>query len=1112
MIERLIWIAAVFAGILFSGCRQEDADEFVRRMNLGKAYLENRESAAAIEHFKVAIQLRGDSVAALRNLARANLIGKEREAATEAMAALLRAAEVESNSAATSYLMGLALTRLERYEEAAKRFEEAVRLDASVATLRYQLGRAYEHAGSQETAFQQFSEAVRLDPLHASAHYRLAAHARQRGDMDETRRLTAEFQRLVDLVGRLPEQALEACVYTQPELPPAPAGKPALGIPVTWVERSDNAFAGEEDRVASAVAVIDIDDAGRPIVFAVGPDGSWRLLSHSSDESFAKIGTGQLEGASGPIRCAVAGDFFIRVTQQTKSAAKHDSLNDVLVVGPEGGRLLERTSANELIDRTDAWGLAGIGGERAAWVDYDHDGDLDLLIAGQDGVQLWQNNGQFDGSESVGGEARRAGFVEVTKEAGIAATAPAWDVSGMELDRFMATDFVAGLGESTTRIFVNQRAGRFAELAEPPGPWPAARRVLVNDLNNDGFDDAVLVGESAINVVLGGDGGRLRLDGAGLSWAGAALIDFDNDGWLDVLAYGVREDGRGMARLWRNSAGSDWLDVSGATGLSAVWTFPAREAVVGDFDGDGDSDLLVVGDDERLRFIRNDGGNANRQLKIDLVSVLTNPSGFGTRVELRSGTFSVSRSLRQMPFEIGIGPRDSLDSIQLTWTNGVVDNETSVVVSSKPVSLIEKIVEAGSCGFLFAWDGERFRFVTDLLGNAPVGLSLKRGVTLPADLDEYVYVGTDRDLQPRDGYFELEAAECYREVLYLDTVALVAVDHDAGTEVHSTDKIASPPFPESELWLLKNGRVAHRVMGDDGIDRTAAVSAMDGDFAPPGDPLPPPHRGTCRPLSLMMDFGAIDTDGPLVLALTGWLRYGSASVNIGLSQNPSLSVIPPRLEVETDADTWQVVDVEVGMPAGKTKTILCDLSGKLPTGARRLRLTTTFEIRWDRIALFERAMQEEARVHELALASAELDWLGFPAMASRGAQQPITPDFYDRSDTPPWRTSLQGWCTRYGDVATLLAKRDDRWVLLNAGDSVRLRFRSNGLPPRDAHQLRTYFFYSVGLDKDGDYNVEGGDHVEPWPRANPGAEWEAEFNTRWVPSSPIGPAHHRSWN
>jgi hypothetical protein len=123
---------------------------------------------------------------------------------------------------------------------------------------------------------------------------------------------------------------------------------------------------------------------------------------------------------------------------------------------------------------------------------------------------------------------------------------------------------------------------------------------------------------------------------------------------------------------------------------------------------------------------------------------------------------------------------------------------------------------------------------------------------------------------------------------------------------------------------------------------------------------------------------------------------------------------------------------------------------------------------------------------------------GFSEIKSRVPGHPQTPDYDKVSARPPWRTTPQGWCTRYGDVLDLVKARDERLVLLNAGDALRLRFDARKLPPVPKGLVRTFFFYSVGWDKDADYNVVEGDSVEPLP-VGAGGDWRLEFNTRWVP-------------
>jgi hypothetical protein len=255
---------------------------------------------------------------------------------------------------------------------------------------------------------------------------------------------------------------------------------------------------------------------------------------------------------------------------------------------------------------------------------------------------------------------------------------------------------------------------------------------------------------------------------------------------------------------------------------------------------------------------------------------------------------------------------------------------------------------------------------------------------------------------------------------------------------------------------------------------------------------------------LTLDFGPLDAQAPLALVLTGWLQYGDASTNIALSQNPTIQVIPPRLYAETDSDRWAPVDVVVGIPAGKTKTIVCDLAGRLPMGTRRLRLDTTFELRWDRIALMERRADHPAVTHELVVSSTNLAWRGFSELRSRAEGHPTTPDHEQVTPRPAWRTTPAGWCTRYGDVTELAARRDNRLVIVNAGDALTVNFAADGLPALAEGWTRTFFLYSVGWDKDADHNVVAGDTIAPLPRdetlpAETSTDGFTEFDVRWVP-------------
>jgi len=257
-------------------------------------------------------------------------------------------------------------------------------------------------------------------------------------------------------------------------------------------------------------------------------------------------------------------------------------------------------------------------------------------------------------------------------------------------------------------------------------------------------------------------------------------------------------------------------------------------------------------------------------------------------------------------------------------------------------------------------------------------------------------------------------------------------------------------------------------------------------------------RGQTQKLALTLDFGAIDSLEHPVLALTGWLQYGDASTNIAMSQNQSLPVVPTRLEMQGDDGIWHAMDVTVGMPAGKTKTVVIDLLGKLRPGTRRLRLRTTFELRWDRIALLERLPQGTLLIYDALPDEAELRYRGYSEIRSRAPGHPTTPAHDALLEHPPWRTTPEGWVTRLGDVRKLVAQHDSRLVIMNGGDALELRFEARFPEPPTGLQ-RSFFLYSVGWDKDADHNVSDGDRVEPLPVVTADVDGSpAHGDTRWI--------------
>ena len=178
--------------------------------------------------------------------------------------------------------------------------------------------------------------------------------------------------------------------------------------------------------------------------------------------------------------------------------------------------------------------------------------------------------------------------------------------------------------------------------------------------------------------------------------------------------------------------------------------------------------------------------------------------------------------------------------------------------------------------------------------------------------------------------------------------------------------------------------------------------------------------------------------------------------------------------------------------------MIIDLQGKLPPGSGRLRLSTAFEIHWDQASLFERADSQAMRVTSLLPDSTDLHWRGFSEFEDLPWYRPLTPDYDKVQQRANWRITPEGWCTRYGDVKELIAKRDDALALLNGGDELTLSFAANRLPEKPAGHVRDFFLFTVGWDKDADFHVA---RSRLSSRCLTTA-WTTSFTVRWIVRRP----------
>jgi Flp pilus assembly protein TadD len=1092
MSKRLIWVSGVFLAVaIVAGAfwlRRPSAASagFTRLMNRGNGLLEKGDAIAAIDVYTRALRLSPESTDVRLNLANAYLLaGRTDDAARMCRETL----ELDSNSAAAYYLLGCALLRANQPEPAAEAFQQSWKIDPAVPALDFQTGMAQQELGQIPDAIRDFENVIRAVPDHPSAHYQLSRLYQRAGRADDAARELKEHQRIQARLSSpvVTVAALERCQYTQPLSPFVLSQPDPHGIPVRFAEDTAATFGALATRCRGPLAVIDYEHDGRPSIFAQETSGGFLLLDDRGGH-FSALGRPLPVPAGAGYRVALTGDL------------DNDGFDDVVVLGEQDSRVFKFYAHGRFRDATRAAGLEGVKASAGLLADLDFTGNLDLVVVqpGGAGLGLYRNLGNFyfDGNWSDAGLPRAfPGAAQVMTDD--------WSNEGLPGVFIVRAD-------APPVFYAKKRAAVFTASNLTQG-WPTGAVMATGDLDNDLRPEAVIATATTLEIIDRDQSRRLSLPLHGFQVSGLLLADYDNDGWLDLFAYGSNG-----VRVWRNVGHAGFTDVTKELGLDHVG--PVSGMVAADFDGNGDIDL-VTSSDAGLRFWRNDGGNRNLQLKLRLAGNRSNTTSLGVRVEVLAGDWRTSRTVRRIPLEIGVGQHRQLDALKVHWFD-LSTAQVDVPVGRDVHTVTEPTLPSGSCPYLYAWDGQGFRFVTDVLGAAPLGLPQSETRYVPADSEELLALGDETKFPPRDGAYEIRVTDELREAIYLDEAHLIAVDHPRGTVVYPTSKMRpGPPFPPHELWTLRPLATPRHAVRSDGLDVTTALARVDNQMVSPVRLRRPQLRGLAEPFSVTLDFGPLPVERPLVLALTGWLHFGGGMANIAGSIDPTLPFPFPVLDAQLADGTWRKVDVEVGTPAGKTKTILVDLENKLPAGTQRLRLSTAYELYWDCTLLCEKAGVADTHEYNLHPGRTDLRWHGYGRYADLPPSLPLTPIYAEVSPTPSWDRTPAGWFTRYGPVGDLVARRDDRLALLAGGDELALSFDAARLPPPAPGMTRDFFLHLVGWDKDADFHVGQGWQLGPLPfqgmddqayghEPRPGRiddSWIKAYNTRWVGPVVVSP-------
>src|ERR1700760_1552348 len=366
-------------------------------------------------------------------------------------------------------------------------------------------------------------------------------------------------------------------------------------------------------------------------------------------------------------------------------------------------------------------------GSGCTWVDYDRDSNLDLFICnyiklapdqtpvktGEPAVCQWKGIPTMCGPRGLPGDTNilyhnngDGTFSDVTEKAGILKPGPRFSITSVsyDFDNDGWPDIYVAVDSAPSILFKNNHDGTFTDNAviagvafSEDGHEQAGMGVGVADYDCDGWLDIFKTNfaDDTCNLYHNSKNGTFSdvtfASGVGINnqyvaW-GCGFIDYDNDGWADIIqvnghvypeieGHDTGQQFKNPRLVYRNLGNGRFKDVSAEMGPGITEKFSSRGAAFGDYDNDGDIDVLILNMNDLPSLLRNDGGNKQNWIKIKLIGTKCNRTAIGARVrvvtgthsqidEVHSGTSVMSQSDLRLHF--GIGKAQIINAIEVKW-------------------------------------------------------------------------------------------------------------------------------------------------------------------------------------------------------------------------------------------------------------------------------------------------------------------------------------------------------------------------------------------------------------------------------------------------------------
>ncbi|MGH9308750.1 MAG: FG-GAP-like repeat-containing protein [Vicinamibacterales bacterium] len=1062
--------------------------EAVARFHTGLAALQTSQDVLARRELERVTQIVPQEPAAWADL---GLLFLRQQQLDEASARLAKASELAPESAAIERLRALTESQKGNVEQAIRHWRRAAELDAADVKAPFALAQEIERQGgaANEAEAQRVLESLAARSGNLAVQIEYARLAARRGDQAALAKALdalskgaaswpadaqARLQAVRDAAARAATEAATPVIFLKNVLLRTPEYRAAfaavttprseVGEPLTRflvLKNPDPHPAPPDEHLTFALAeqpIVALPDATwAGAVWLTGEGAPAIVVANARDARLSTGATVTFPSQAGARPLSIAGI--------AAADLNYDFRTDFVVAGSTGLRIFRQGEKGAFADVTAAASLPAdvTGGALfGAWpADVDTDGDLDLVVARDEGPAVVLRNNTddtFTVQSPFDGVSRVRDFV--------------W----ADLDGEGVPDAALLDAQGTLHTFLNRRNGVFAWRAVP-----AAFRNVVAIAAIEVTGDSVmdLVGASAAGAIVtlsnAADGASwnaaqaANVDGLqGLSPGAARVIatDLDNNGAADLIV-----SAPSSARVLLRKADGGWHPLSAA--------LPFAVSAAADLGGNGRLDLIAPGDGG-ARVAHNRGQLAYHWQSLRPRAATAtgdqriNSFGIGGEVEVRTGLHAQKQIITSPVVHFGLGAATRAEVARIVWPNGVLQSEFDLAADvTIPASQRLK----GSCPWLFAWNGREMSFVTDFIWRSPLGLRINAQATADVLMTEdRVRIRGDQ-LAPKDGFYDLRITAELWETHFFDLVSLLVVDHPAGTEVFVDERFA---VPAPSLTAVATGPVQpFAAARDDGqrdvMDVVALRDDRHLDFAGRGR-----YQGVTREHYVELELpDEAPRTGPLWLIGQAWVHPTDSSVNVALAQGAHATPAGLSIHVADAAGSFREARSRLGFPAGKDKTVLLDLSGLFrATGSRRLRLQTNMEIYWDRLGWAPGRPDVTLTPRRIDPASADLRYRGYSPTEQKDTSTPERPRYEVEGTAPRWR-DLEGFHTRFGDVIELLRKVDDRYVIMNAGDELQLRFPE--APPSSPGMIRDFVLVGDGWEKDGDFNTTASRTVLPLP-------------------------------